>query len=105
MLSKNSFYSDGTRAYKIAKLTDKTVLFVPVKSKYENVGDVSSAFLYDSVHRASDEIDKNGTPIRFRLVNNFSTKGLAAFYEEKHGSTKEMYELEGDTFTIEHNYG
>jgi Icc-related predicted phosphoesterase len=50
-------------------------------------------------------IDENGTPIRFRLANNFSTKGLAAFYEEKHGSMKEMFELEGDTFTIEHNYG
>lgn len=105
MLSKNSFYTDGHGAYTIGKLTDKTVLFIPVKSEYVGEGEVSSPFLFDSVHRATLEPDEKRKPIRFKLSNNFSTRGLASFYESKNGYIASMSELESDTFTVEHNYG
>ena len=105
MLSKESFYSDGRGAYVIAKMTEKTVLFAPVKSRYVGYGDISSAHLYDSIHCATLEPDDSRQLIRFKLKNNFSRKDKALFYEEKKGVIVTMYELEGDTFTIEHNYG
>ena len=104
MLSRTSFYSDGRRAYVISKITEKTVTFSPVKSEYVEYGHISSPFLFETVRRATTEPEK-GEPIRFRLKNNFSARGLAVFYENKSGRIAEMFELEGDTFTIEHNYG
>ena len=104
MLSKKSFYSDGRNAYIIKKMTDKTVLFVPVKSKYIG-SDVSSAYLFDSLHRATMEPDESKQPVRFKLSNNVSTRDLAVFYETKKGTIETMYELKDDTFAISHNYG
>lgn len=106
MLSKKSFYIDENgQPYIIGKMTDKTVLFLPVKSKYVGFGDISSAFLYDTVRKALDEPDTSRKPIRFKLKNNFSTSGLATFYEAKNGRAAAMYEIEGDVFTVEHNFG
>lgn len=101
MLNKDGFYTDGRTAYIIGKMTEKTVLFVPVKSERVGYGDVSSAFLFDTLHKATKEVDEDRESIRFRLKNNYSTRGLAIFYE----GDKEMFELDSDTFTIEHNYG
>ena len=106
MLSTKSFYiDDNGHPYIIEKMTDKTVLFSPVKSEYIGHGDISSAFLFDTVHKATLEPDKTRKSIRFRLCNNFSTRGLANFSETKNGTIKGMYEIEGDTFSVEHNYG
>ena len=105
MLSEKSFYSDGRGAYVIGKKTDKTILFTPVKSEFVGYGEISSAFLYDSIHRATNEPDESRQPIRFRIKNNFSSKGLASFYENKKGIIAHMYELDGDTFSVGHNYG
>lgn len=105
MLSKDSFYTDERGAYIIGKMTEKTVTFIPVKSEFVEYGDVSSAFLFDTVRRATKEIDEEREPIRFKLSNNFSTRGLAQFYENKKGVIVSMSEIDGDEFTIEHNYG
>ncbi len=106
MLSKDSFYIDGFgNPYKIQKMTGKTVLFAPVKSEYVGFGDISNAFLYDTIRKAVNEPDTSRKPIRFKLSNNFSDRGLATFYETKNGSIAEMVEIEGDTFTVDHNFG
>lgn len=105
MLSEKNFYQSGNGVYIIGKKTEKTVTFLPVKSEPIGLGDVSSAFLYDSKHRAIREIDETRKPIRFNLKNNFSAKELATFYENKKGRIVEMCELDSDIFTIEHNYG
>lgn len=105
MLKKDGFYADDTGAYIIGKMTEKTVTFIPVKSVFINYGDVSSAFLYDTVWKATKEIDESRENVRFKLSNNTSRAGLATFYESKKGRLVGMYELENDTFTVEHNYG
>lgn len=105
MLSEKSFYSDGSTAYIIKKKTDKTVIFAPVKSYFIEYGDISNAFLYDSIHKITTELDESKKPVTYKLKNNYSTRGLAMFYEKKNGVMTSMYELDGDTFTIEHNYG
>ena len=107
MLSKDSFYIDGFgNPYKIQKMTSKTVLFTPVKSEYVEQDETSSDyFLYDTNRKALDEPDTSRKPIRFKLSNNFSTRGLATFCETKNGSIAEMVEIEGDLFTVEHNHG
>ena len=106
MLSKTSFYIDDKGgAYIIGKTTDKTVLFVPVKSEFVGLGEVSSAFLYDVIRRATREPDESRKPIRFKLCNNFSTQGTVVFYERKNGLLVGMYETESDTYTVERNHG
>lgn len=105
MLSEKNFYQSSDGVYIIGKKTEKTVTFLPVKSEPIGSGDVSSAFLYDTKHKATREIDESREPIRFKLKNNFSARGLASFYENKKGRIIEMCELDSDIITIERNYG
>lgn len=104
MLSKESFYANESGAYVISKMTEKTVTFAPVKSVFVKYGR-GSAFLYDVEKKATMEPDESREPIRFMLKNNFSTRGLAQFYENKKGRMEEMSELDGDIFILERNLG
>lgn len=104
MLSKESFYANESGAYVISKMTEKTVTFTPVKSLFVKKGN-GSAYLYDVERKATHEPDSTREPIRFRIKNNFSTRGLARFYENKKGRMEEMSELEGDVFILEKNLG
>ena len=102
MLSVNAFYVDyWGQAYVIEKITEKTVLFTPVKSEYVGREEGGSAFFYDAYYRAIRENDPKGKKIRFKLSNNFSTKGLACFQQGGKG----MFELEDDAFTRQVNLG
>ena len=104
MLSEKSFYANESGAYIISKMTEKTVTFSPVKSVFVKYGN-GSAFLYDVEKKATLEPDNFRQPIRFRIKNNFSARGLAQFYENKKGMIESMSELDGDTFTLERNFG
>lgn len=104
MLSEKSFYANKSGAYVISKMTEKTVTFTPVKSLFVKKGN-GSAYLYDVERKATLEPDESREPIRFRLKNNFSTRGLAQFYENKKGRIEEMSELDGDIFIVERNLG
>ncbi len=100
MLSKDSYYIDDYgKAYVIGKITDKTVLFMPVKSEIIGHGDMNWGEV-EVIRKASREPDESRKPVRYRLKNQFSTEGTAHFCENKNGILKSMWENESDTYTI-----
>ena len=100
MLSNESYYiDDAGKAYVIGKITDKTVLFLPVKSEIVEHGEVAWGSC-EVIRKATREPDDTRKPIRFKLKNQFSTVGMAHFHENKNGLIVSMWENESDTYSV-----